>query len=190
MSANLEEQGLDRGFEVGALLPRDEAVLVAETLRSWAASFPWEYQASATRADHLGDFCLARASLRKGVQQVIELHTQSLPATIGSDALNLGSAPAPALKALPPQQHLPRRVKFSWEVRPPHLPKGAKERMQKVEREQAGQGDKPKRVISHEPYDPAVFDHDGQVFVILRSADQTDRVRRAAAGLGARVVLP
>lgn len=72
MSANLEAQGLDKGFKVGAMLPAETARLVEKTLREWASSFPWVYRADATRGEHLGDFCPAKAGLRDGVVKVVK----------------------------------------------------------------------------------------------------------------------
>lgn len=127
MSANLEPQGLDAGFEVGALLPAEAARAVEQTLRGWAATFPWVYRSDATRGEHLGDYLPAVASLREGVLRVTESFRQVLPAVIGRDALALADTPAPPLTAKPPPGELPQRVVFEWDV-VPTLPKGAKER--------------------------------------------------------------
>jgi cardiolipin synthase len=122
MSANLETQGLDKGFEVGALVSPGAARGVEETLRDWVSTFPWVYRADTTRGGHLGDFCPAAAALRDGVVKVTESHAQKLAAVVAPHALRLGEAPAPALKPSPPKGELPRRVLFTWDVVPPTRP--------------------------------------------------------------------
>jgi cardiolipin synthase A/B len=188
MSANLEAQGLDRGFEVGAVLPTGVASGVEETLRDWASWFPWVYRANATRGEHLGEFCPAEAGLRDGVVKVTTLHTQIEPSIVAPDALVLDSVPAPPLKPSAPRGELPQRVRFRWDVVPPNLPKGAIERLRDVEREEQGKDGRLKLKTSV-PHDPRVFDHGGKVYVVLDSSADVARSRKAAQDLGATVVV-
>jgi cardiolipin synthase A/B len=198
MSANLEAQGLDRGFEIGAILTPTVARGVEETLRDWANAFPWVYRANATRGDHAGDFCPADAALRDGTMRVTDIHSQRLPSVVAEDALRLGDAPTPALKPSPERGEMPRKVSFIWDVLPPSLPKGAAERLQEIEREETdkdgkpktGKDGKPRKIKSRISYDPPVFEHGGNVYVVLRRSDDMERARQVAADLGARVVLP
>ncbi len=190
MSANLEPQGLDRGFEVGALLPHDTARAIEDTLRDWAATFPWVYRADATRGDHLGDFCPAEARLPDGVVKVIESYAQGLPVVVAPDALHLEEAPPPPLKPSSVRGELPRQIKFTWQVQPPRRPPGAAERLQEVEREEPGKDGKPKRTRRRISHEPPVFEHGGRVYVVLRGLEDIDRARQVAAELDAAVVLP
>jgi cardiolipin synthase len=189
MSANLEAQGLDQGFEVGAVLSGSVARGVEETLREWAAAFPWVYRADATRGDHLGDFCPVKAGLRDGVVKVTESYAQKVTEVIAPDALALDDAPAPALTPVAPRGALPRRVTFAWDVIPPSLPKGATERLRDVEREEPGKDGKPKKTTTRIPHDPRVFDHGGSVYVVLDGSTDAERARQAARTFGATVVL-
>jgi len=189
MSANLEAQGLDHGFEVGAVLAAGVARGVEDTLRDWATSFPWVYRADATRGQHRGDFCPAEAGLRGGVVKVTEAHRQGLPAVVAPDALALDDAPTPALTPAAPRGELPQRVTFGWDVMPPNLPKGAVERLQEVKREEDGKDGRPKKATARVPHDPPVFDHGGKVYVVVASGADVDRARQVAARLGAAVVL-
>ena len=190
MSANLEAQGLDRGFEVGAIVSPGAARGVEETLRSWTSTFPWVYRSDATRADHLGDFCPAEAALRDGVVKITESYAQNVTTVVAPDALRLGDAPTPSLKPSPPKGELPQRIKLSWEVVPPTLPKGAIERLQEVGGEEAGKDGKGKKAKLRVSYHPPVFDHGGKAYVLLRKPEEVDRAQRIAAELGAKVVLP
>ncbi|XXT18796.1 phospholipase D-like domain-containing protein [Sorangium sp. So ce429] len=190
MTANLEAQGLDKGFDIGAVVSPDTACGVERTLREWADTFPWVYRADATRGDHLGDFCAAEATLRDGITRVTPSCTQSLPAVVAPDALHLEDAPTPTLKPSPAPGELPRLVKFTWEVLPPRLPKEATERLQEVEREEAGKDGKPRKVKARVSHDPRVFEHGGKTYVVLPWAEDIERARRLAADLGAKVVLP
>lgn len=189
MSANLEAHGLDQGFEVGALLPLEIARGVERTLREWASTFPWIHRASATRGEHLGDFCPADAVPRDGTLRVTEWHAQSAPDVVAADALRLDDAPAPAVKPAPPQGTLPQRVKVTWDVRPPALPKGATERLREVEREEAGKDGKPRKVKARVPYEPPVFEHAGKLHVVVRKDEDIDGARQLAAELRGSVVV-
>lgn len=189
MSANLESQGLDQGFEVGAVVSGSVARGVEETLREWAAAFPWVYRADAKRGEHLGDFCPAEAGLRDGVVKVTESHAQKVTAVIAPDALALDEAPAPALTPAAPREELPRRVTFIWDVVPPSLPKGATERLREVEREEPGRDGKPRRTTTRIPHEPRLYDHGGKVYVVLGSSTDAERARQAAGTYGATVVL-
>lgn len=93
MSANLEAHGLDRDFEVGAVVSGSVGRGVEETLREWANAFPWVFRADATRGEHVGDFCPLESGLRDGVMRVTKSHVQNLSAVVASDALALDDAP-------------------------------------------------------------------------------------------------
>ncbi len=189
MSANLEAQGLDHGFEIGAFLSASASAAVEESLRDWVDACPWLYRANATRGEHLGEFCPADAELRSGVMKVTHSHAEIVPVVFAPDALALGDAPAPALKPSPPPGELPQRVAFAWDVMPPCLPNGATERLQTKEREQQSRDGKSKKTCVRIPHDPRVFDHGGKVYVVLDNPSDVEGVRQAAATLGATVVL-
>ena len=189
MSANLEAQGLDQGFEVGAVVSGSVARGIAETLREWTASFPWVYRADAKRGDHLGDFCPAEAGLRDGVVKVTKSYAQKGAAVIAPDALALDDAPAPALTLAAPNGELPRRVTFAWEVIPPSLPNGAIERLREVEGDEPGNDGKPKKTSTQIAHEPRVFDHGGKVYVVLDGSTDAERARQVAEMFGATVVL-
>lgn len=189
MTANLEAHGLDRGFEIGALLPTATGNVIAAVLRGWAASFPWRFRANATRGEHLGDFCPADAGLRDGVVVVTQAHAQTLPAVTARDALRLDDAPAPALDPAPPKGQLPRAVTFTWEVQAPAVPKQARERKQKRAREQTDKHGKVRTVYDEVAYDPPMFEHRGSRYIKLRTLKEADAAARLAAELDAVVAI-
>lgn len=189
MSANLEQHGLDRGFEVGAILADSAARGVAETLREWASTFPWVYRADASRGEHTGDFCPAESGLRDGVVKVIESHTHRAPPVVAADALALNDAPRPEFAPDIPRGVLPQRLNLEWDVIAPTLPKDAKERLREVEREESASDGSLKKTRSRIPYDPPAFEHKGAVYVVPNSGDDLDRARRLAADLNGKVVL-
>jgi cardiolipin synthase len=189
-SANLEAHGLDKGFEVAALLPASTSRVVEATLRHWCEWFPWAYRADATRGDLLGDFLPTEARLSDGILKVTALHRQDLPQVVAADAFALETAPMPKLVLAPLKNELPRKVEFVWNVEAPRLPKGAKERLQTIEREEKGKGGKVKKTTARVPFEPPVFDHDGRVLVLLKDAGRIDEAAQAARHHGGVVVLP
>lgn len=189
MSANLEARGLDTGFEVGVRLDDADTTALRQVLDEWTSGFPWHFAAAAQRSDHVGEICPANKGLRDGVRTVIPEKVVQLPPITARDALRLDEVPDPKL-TLPAIPELVQRVRFEWEVRPPRLPQGATERMNEVERDEVGKDGKPRKVKHRVRLDPPVYDHASHVYVVLRSDEQTERVRSVAAELGARVVLP
>lgn len=189
MSANLEAHGLDQGFEVGATLTGEAARGVAETLREWAATFPWGYRADATRGEHLGDFCPVRGGLRGEIAKVVAHQTQQLATVTAADALALEDAPAPVLKVAPTRGEFPQRVTCTWSVVAPSLPKGATERLREIEPEAAGGDGQRTKTIAKVSYEPRRFEHAGKIYVRLERGADAELVRQAAAELDATVVL-
>lgn len=190
MSANLEAQGLDKGFEIGAMLPAGTSRAVEKTLHDWVSSFPWIYRADATRGEHLGDFCPAEVGLRGGVVKVVDSYDQVVADVIAADVLKLSEALPPTLKPSHTPRELPKKVRFTWNVLPPKLPKGAKEQFRVIEREKPGKNGKPKKGNESVPYVPPVYELMSKRYVLLRNIEETDKAQRLATELGAKVVLP
>ena len=188
---NLRTPPLYTRFEVAVLLSSQPSKLVEKTLRDWLKTFPWVYAAAAQRGDHLGDFCPAESPLRD-VKSVTALWAMpALPPIVATDALKLDEAPPPNIQApKPPANQLPQQVKVSWTVQAPRLPKGAVERFRESEKEEKTPDGKVKKIKTRVPYEPRLFDHRNQAYVLLSQPDQETRVRQRAAELNAWVVLP
>ena len=189
MTANLEPHGLDRGFEVGARLPASRAAALLQTLRQWAAEFPWEYAAACPRGQHLGELCLAEKGLRDGLRQVIAEEIVQAGDVTAGDALDLSRAPAPKLSAPPPGPRFPQQVRFAWRVIPPRLPGKAIELRRRLEREEAGKDGKPRKVVEEHPHEPPAYEQGGERYVLLRTLAEREPARRLAELLKAKVVL-
>jgi cardiolipin synthase len=125
MTANLDEQSLRHGFEVGVPLDGADAAALHEHLRGWAEAAPWAYRDQV----RLGDLGPGPVLLRDGTrdevraEQVVE---ETRVARCATDLLAEG-APAPA-----PQGSAPRppgyyhRLRVRYQVAPPRLAPGAR----------------------------------------------------------------
>lgn len=189
LTANLQAEGLDRGFELGVRLHGDDARLLGATLRGWAEVFPWRYAAGKPRSVHLGEICLAEAGLRDGIREVVEERQVQLSPVVADSALRLDAAPEPAFQAPAGGRSLPQRVRYNWQVVPPTLPRGARERFREVE--VRGDGKKSgKAKTERVAYSPRVFGGRGGPFVLLEEGGRPNLAEELARELNARVVLP
>lgn len=189
MTANLEAHGLDRGFEVGALLPASRGAALLQTLRQWAAEFPWTYAAAQPRGQHLGEICLADRGLRDGIRHVIAEERVASGDVIASDALDMVRVPVPKPPAPPPGERIPQQVRQEWRVVPPRLPGKARELRRRVERQEAGKDGEPRKVVEEHPYNPPAYDHNGERYVLLRNPAEREQARKLANILKAKVVV-
>ncbi|WP_434424249.1 phospholipase D-like domain-containing protein [Nannocystis pusilla] len=189
MTANLEPHGLDRSFEVGVRLSASRAAGLLQTLRQWAAEFPWEYAAACLRGQHLGELCLADKGLRDGLRQVVAEEVIQSGNVAASDALDLTRAHEPKFTVPAPGARFPQQVRFAWRVVPPRLPGKATELRRRLEREEAGKDGKPRKVVEEHPHEPPAYEQGGQRYVLLRTLTEREQARRLAELLKAKVVL-
>ncbi len=72
MSANLEEKGLDSGFEIGLSLTQEQCSKVRKILRTWERVFPWRYELEyePTVDQKTFEICEAAKGLPEGRKQV------------------------------------------------------------------------------------------------------------------------
>jgi cardiolipin synthase len=189
MTANFATLSLESSFELGILLADEAADELRRVLADWAEGFPWTFASAASRESHLGEICLADRGLREGIRRVFEVKDIPAENIVADDALKLEQANEPVLK-LPPMDEFPHKVRYTWTVRPPCLPKGAVERKREIAREETGKDGKSRTVKVKVSFEPKVFELGKQVFVLLSSIEQRDAARRLADDLGARVVVP
>jgi cardiolipin synthase len=184
MTANLEKHGLDTGFEVGVRVDSGSRML-AEVLAEWEQTFPWEFRRTPPRKEVMGEVWMGDKGSRDPKGTVDDLDTVRLPTVTAADALALGQAPVPELKAPSRPMRFSCRRRFEWDVHPPTLPADAKERMRIVKR-----ADKEGTVVEEKiSYEPPVYDLKGAVYVKLRSLTEQEAARRLAAELKGVVVV-
>lgn len=189
MTANLEAQGLDAGFEVGVRLEDGRVTGLRRTLESWIEAFPWQLHIEASRADHEGEVCLPEQALRKGKRQLRDTREIELEAVTAESALDLDSAPDPELPIPQDGADFYRQIEYRWEVRPPKLPKKAKEELQRVKKAKTDKEGNERMVKRRVPYDPPVYSHKGRKYVLLQSPEEADAAQRQALNQGATVVV-
>lgn len=190
MSANLQNDGLDQGFEVGVKLIGKRLTNLRQTLEGWLEEFPWQYASNALPQDHLGEICLVDKSIKDGKRWIVKEVACNLPSMISQDALAMHDTPDP--KFTPPEfnKEYPQTIRYQWSVEPPRLGKNAKERKQDVERDVAGKDGVKKIIKNSVSFNPQVYDLNGKVYVVLKPGDNPETAKRRAAEMGARVVLP
>lgn len=189
MTANLQASGLDRGFEVGIVLDPSTTEALRSTFQDWTARFPWAYASSAPRSTHLGEICLADQGLRTGIREVTREARVPLPPVVAGSALDLDDAPTPELKVPAPRDKFPQQVVFDWEIRPPILPKQAKERLRKIKEERPGKDGKSKIVKRRVSFEPKVYTHAESTYVVLEPGADIEAAAKLADELGAKVVV-
>ncbi len=189
MSANLEESGLDHGFELGLILAGEDVQELRRTLKDWTVRFPWRYAASVPRSGHLGEICLADAGLRTGRREVVAKEEVALAPVQATSALALEDVPDPQMKAPEPVERYPQQIEYTWDVVAPRLPGKAKELTHTVLKTEKRKGKKDRTVAVQEPYDPPAFELKKQKFVVLEDESRIDDARALADELDAKVVI-
>lgn len=190
MTANLQAHGLDHGFEVGVRLSAGAARALDSTLMDWAGTFPWRFDASLDRGQHVGEVCLAEEGLRTGVRSVAAERVVDVGEVVAASATDLGAADEPKLQPVLEDKVYYQRVRYEWEVVPPRLPNKAKQMFREVTRLDASPDGVEKEVRSMEPYSPPVYSRGGEMLVLVRTEDELDAARQLADELDAVVVVP
>jgi len=188
MSANLERHGMDQSFEMGVALGSKDAADLKRLLLEWKESFPWSFELSAPIQSHLGEICLSDQGLRSGRRDVIEEHTVAAAPVVAEDALLLDRAPEPQLPAAPADLFA-HRVRYEWEVQPPKLPRNAKEKLRQVEVPHSGKGSSKKPTKREVSFEPRLYRHGGQTYVMLEELGSADAARILADKQGGKVVI-
>lgn len=177
MSANLQTDGLDRGFELGVRLEGERAAELRDRLRAWQESAPWRLLHRPT----LGD--LGRtARLWHDAQLVdVEIETAAVVdlgrvTATSADDLDAPRPPIPDNGELPRMAH---EVRYSWAVAAPSLAAKSKE-----QRPPAKDGEKAGR------YELPVFrEPGGRVVVAVGSPSEIERARTMLPDVGASAIV-
>jgi len=177
MSANLQRDGLDRGFEVGVSLRDDRAGEVQERLKAWAARAQWRLEHS----PRLGDIA-GKAKLWHG-SKLVDVEVEATAAvSLGeltassADDLTAPEPPVPSNGELPRLAH---ELLCSWVVAAPVLQSKAKEIFRPNERNR-----------SRLSYSPPVFEERrGRQVVAVSSPDQLPAAQRIRQEVGAAAIV-
>ena len=208
MSANLEQHGLDRGFELGVRLDDERAEELRMRLGRWSGQAPWELRP----APALGEVAGAARAWHDGGLVDLDVKPR-LPVDLGvvtaasADALIAPEEPdPPRTDALPQPGHAAHELECRWRVQPPRLHPKAKEVMQPPTPLQRAIDAGVIRVVNPKakeapipaageqarrtPYQPPVFrESDGKLVVAIRSPEEIPGAHDVAAETGATAIV-
>ena len=179
MSANLQTEGLDRGFELGVRLDDDRAREVSGRLDEWAKAARWELLASPTLSDIRGNALVWRGK-RLDEATVETRRRVDLGLVTAKSADNLDDT-APSI---PPSEgelpELAHEIVYEWSTRAPVLAANAKPVLRPI----AEEGERPAA------YDPPVFhEPGGRRVVAVTSERQLPKARQVADSTGAAAIV-
>jgi cardiolipin synthase A/B len=179
MSANLQSDGLDHGFELGLRLSDGRSREILERLEGWCAAAPWRLEPKPL----LGAF-LGKVKLWKQQQLVDDEILTSVDVDLG--AVTAESAAAiearrprrPAETASP--STLAHELRCVWLVAAPTLAAKAKEKLRPAaEKDQPGTS-----------YQLPVFrEPSGRLVVVVRSVAELDQARVVMGEVGAATIV-
>lgn len=178
MSANLQRDGLDHGFELGVRLSDGRAQEVLERLEGWRGAAAWRLDPK----PRLGALSGAVMLWQRG--QLVEAEIKAsidvdLGAVMAASAASL-EAPRPALSENGELPRLAHELRCTWQVVAPTLASKAKERRRPAEGK-----DQPTTA-----YEPPVFrEPSGRLVVAVRSPDELERARAVMAEVEAATIV-
>ena len=179
MSANLQRDGLDRGFELGVKLNRARAHEVHDRLLGWSSTASWELVANPVIGDILGGARIWCDDQFFDISVKDKIHV-NLRTVIADSADKLEDAASPELPSVGKLPMLAHEVEYEWQVIPPVLAVNSKSVFR------SSNDKKVKRV----EYVPPVFDEpSGRRVVAIDSPKDIDRARQVANELNAKVLV-
>lgn len=179
MSANLQGDGLDKGFELGVRLTGDRAREVGERLVGWCNSAPWRL----LHSPRLGDISGAVRIWQKG--QLVDHEVKaSENVDLGEiTALSAAKLEAPCPTRPPTGGDLPQlahELRCIWKVIAPTLAEKAKELKRSA-------GKKEQAALSYAP--PAFREPSGRLVVAIAAVDELSAADKVVAEVGAEAVV-
>lgn len=178
MSANLQCDGLDHGFELGVSLPDERAQEVFRRLMAWGDAAPWRL----VPEPRLGALSGAVRLWQRGQfvdANIIASANLDLGSVNSSSAVSL-EAQRPALPDRGELIELAHEIRCTWVVLAPTLAVKAKERR------------RPSEVKEQQPspYSPPVYlEPNGRLVVAVKSPDELERAHVVMAEVGATAIV-
>ena len=179
MSANLQADGLDRGFELGVKLDDDRAREVHDRLIGWSRTAFWKLVTNPVIGDIQGDARVWCDDKLADISVESKRHV-NLPTVVADSADKLDEA---AFPETPPDGKLPipaHDVEYKWQILPPVLAANSKSVFR------FSNDIKAKSV----KFDPPVFDEpSGRRVVAIDTPKDIDRARQVANELNAKALV-
>jgi len=184
MSANIEEHGLEQGFELGIYTEDERVQEVKRVLDHWLAQSKWQLHLEPKLGDFLGKVKVFD-KVSSGKSELIELdvtaskQNQLPPVRSTSFTLDViePNFPKGSWQSQPSHE-----VCFSWEQTAPVLAKNSKEQYLPNSKTSAGKSDKNEQ--SSTPYSPRVFkESTGKSVIAIRTPDEFESAKKLALQL-------
>lgn len=181
MSANIEKDGLDEGFELGLKLEGEQAEELRMRLEGWSNQAAWQLRPSPALGEVVGDVLVwyENKLLDRDVKPRLSV---DLGEVTGASVLDL-KAPAPdspRINGLPQPARAAHELECQWLVRPPVLNPKAREVMRPANGKKA----------NPTPYQPPVFEEPGRKRVVaVQSPEEIPSARQVVEEVGAAAVV-
>lgn len=177
MSANLQADGLDHGFELGLRLADRRAAEVRKLLTAWSAAAPWRLEPRPLLGSLNGAVTLWHGERLAEVE--IKSSTDVDLGKVTSASAVVLEAPRPPVPANGALPRLTHELRCTWTVCAPVLARNSKERRRPAE------GTEPPK-----SYAPPVFlEPSGRLVVAIRAAGEFERARAVMTEVGAASIV-
>jgi cardiolipin synthase A/B len=177
MSANIQKDGLDQGFELGVHLTDGRVNEVRDYLNQWIDVSRWRLVLEPRLGDVMGSVKVWDQNKLEEITVQAEM-LKDLGTILGESVLNLDKTPE--LPGLSWREDPAHKLSYHWIVNAPVLEKNSKEQYQKVKG-----NDKAKN-----SYSPPVYkEPNGRRVIVVDSADQIPVAAELNKNLGGAVIV-
>jgi cardiolipin synthase len=177
MSANLQADGLDRGFELGVRLSGARAREVKERLVSWRAAAPWELLPAPTLGKVSGQAMIwSRGRLDDvNIEPVLDVALGLVKATSADDI----TASRPSIPSTGDIPRLAHKLRCVWTAEAPTMAPKSKEILRPARGKQPAKS-----------YSPPVFrEPGGRLVIVVRSSAELADASAVMAEVGAAAIV-
>lgn len=184
MSANIQHDGLDRGFELGLLLSGSRSDSLRSLLEAWQEKAPWRLSTTSRAGEVLGHVKIwdGRQLKDEQIRTYIEHDLGNVQASCLT-SMDKVEPRFPNREKVPPVAH---EIRYTWSVVPPVLSKGSKEQFQPSSNKASKSNGSPERIS----YSPPLFkEPNNRLVVAIRSPDELNAAKTLASKVGAESVV-